>query len=436
MSARISRAGLPITVVLMLASSLRLWNLASPPQTIWDESWYVTDANGLLGANGFYGIYPHPPEALLGDTTWQHPPLGKMILVLGVGPIGSSPIGWRLPPAVFGIAGVLLVWFTGRVLWRSEWWSALAALLLTLDGLHIVHSRLATLDIFVTTFISAFFLFLILDRHRTEAGALPLGTRLERTFGGRPRFWTGVAMGAAMATKWSAFFPVVFGTVWAAVWLARRSDPGRQLRTALKAIGGLVSVAAVTYLLAYSLFFIEHGPNLAAFTRLQVDMLEKQVTYSEAQPESSRPETWPLMTHPIVYYAASDDATPHTPRILALGNPVVWWGSLLLIPLFLWVAARARDWRDWVILGFFASSYLPWLLLGRTQFIYYMLPAVPFMCLMIPAALRGLPDKVSRPAGIAAAAAVVVTGFAFVPLWLGLPAPWLPWLQWLPGWRA
>jgi dolichyl-phosphate-mannose-protein mannosyltransferase len=72
------------------------------------------------------------------EATWVHPPLGKWIIAfLGVGPIGQRPIGWRLPSAVFGIAGVGLLYVLALRLWRSVWWAGFAALLLALDGLHI-----------------------------------------------------------------------------------------------------------------------------------------------------------------------------------------------------------------------------------------------------------------------------------------------------------
>ena len=147
------------------------------PRSVWDEQYYVFDAEAYLGGGIGQPIEGAPPVKIADEGTWVHPPLGKWIIaLLGVGPIGQRPIGWRLPSAVFGIAGVALLYLLALRLWRSVWWAGLAALLLALDGLHIVQSRIAMLDIFLTTFITAAMLFLVLDRERMDepTGSAPL----------------------------------------------------------------------------------------------------------------------------------------------------------------------------------------------------------------------------------------------------------------------
>ena len=93
--------------------------------------------------------------------------MGKWIIaLLGVGPFGLHAFGWRLPSALFGIAGVALLYMLTLRMWGSPGWATFAAVLLAVDGLHIVQSRMAMLDIFLSTFIVAGFLFLVLDRER------------------------------------------------------------------------------------------------------------------------------------------------------------------------------------------------------------------------------------------------------------------------------
>ena len=48
---------------------------------------------------------------------------------------------------------------------------------------------------------------------------------------------------------------------------------------------------------------------------------------------------------------------------------------------------RGPRWQEAVCFGGYAAMYVPWLFVGRTQFIFYMLPAVPFMCLGVVAVL-------------------------------------------------
>ena len=203
-----SSVAVPV-IVLAIAAGLRLWGLASPDQPYGDESYYVFDAAAYLGGGIVDPIGADPPAVRIADEgTWVHPPLGKWIIaLLGVGPIGQRSIGWRFPSALFGIAGVGLLYLLALRLWRSVWWAGLAALLLALDGLHIVQSRMAMLDIFLTTFVTAAVLFLVLDRERMEshrsAGRWPW---IERLFGSPYRLWAGVFLGCAIATKWSGAF--------------------------------------------------------------------------------------------------------------------------------------------------------------------------------------------------------------------------------------
>jgi dolichyl-phosphate-mannose-protein mannosyltransferase len=79
---------------------------------------------------------------------------------------------------------------------------------------------------------------------------------------------------------------------------------------------------------------------------------------------------------------------------------------------------------------------MPWLLFGRTEYFYYMTPAVPFMALAMVSAIRSMPSHGAR-VGRGVAAAAVVSAAAFAPVWLGIavPAWWFRAIAWLPGWR-
>src|SRR5207344_1647789 len=103
------RLALPC-LILLAAAALRLWSLPSPPSLYWDEQYYVFDAEVYLHG-GFGQPVGNPPPVKIDDEgTWIHPPMGKWIIaLLGVGPLGLRPIGWRLPSALFGIAGVGLL---------------------------------------------------------------------------------------------------------------------------------------------------------------------------------------------------------------------------------------------------------------------------------------------------------------------------------------
>ena len=341
------------------------------------------------------------------------------------------------PPALFGIAGVGLLYLLALRLWRSVWWAGFAALLLALDGLHIVQSRVAMLDIFLTTFLIAGMLFLVLDRERMDRVAVPgRWLRLNTVFGSPFRFWAGVSFGAAVATKWSGAFGLIFAACLCSVWVfsgdRRRGRSG--LATAGTLVASFVVVPLGVYLLSYGSFFYQHGFAVHDFITLQIRMLQYQRHHLRVQPENSEPWTWPLLLHPIQYFRVGTADTVET--IVALGNPAIWWGFLILLPLGLFTVARRPTWQDALIFGGYLAMYLPWLLVPRSQFFFYMLPAVPFMCLGLAAIVRGLPRPVARAAGVMCAIIIVLVAVAYLPAWTGwsTSATWLGRLRLVSSW--
>lgn len=431
------RIAVPV-IVLAVAAGLRLWGLGSPPSLYWDEQYYVFDAEVYLGGGIGQPIEGAPAVKIADEGTWVHPPLGKWIIaLLGVGPLGNRPIGWRLPSALFGIVGVGLLYLLALRLWRSVWWAGFAALLLALDGLHIVQSRIAMLDIFLTTFITAGILFLVLDRERMEAGPAPgRWPRVERVFGTPYRLWAGVFLGAAVATKWSGAFALAFAAVLCAVWVftGRRRGDRSTIATAGTLMASFVVVPLIVYLVSYGAFFYQHGLAVRDFLTLQLRMLQYQQTHVKVQPENSQPWTWPLLLHPIQYFRESAGGSVRT--IVALGNPALWWGFLALSSVGALTMARRASWREVLILGGYLAMYLPWLVVPRSQFLFYILPAVPFMSLGVVAIVRGLPRSMARVVGLAFVGIVILIAMLYQPAWGGWPASFdrLRGLGLLPEW--
>ncbi len=311
-----SAAVLVPAVVILLAAGLRLWDLSYPTHMYWDEQYYVFDAEAYIGGGIGIPVGHPPPDTIADEGTWVHPPLGKWIIaVLGVGPLGLRAIGWRLPSAVFGVAGVALLYFLALELWGSVWRAGLAGLLLALDGLHIVQSRMAMLDIFLTTFMTAGMLLLVLDRKRAKpVAAIGRGPEpmVVRVFGSPYRLGAGLAFGAAVATKWTGLLALLLAAALCAFWQTREPTDGsawrwRSLRTVA---ASFLLAPLLVYLISYGAFFYQHGPAIRAFLTLQMAMLRYHLTHTKIQPENSLPLTWPILLHPIQYFRASAGGSP------------------------------------------------------------------------------------------------------------------------------
>jgi dolichyl-phosphate-mannose-protein mannosyltransferase len=420
------RARLLVPLVLgILTLGIRLWDLTTPPQTYWDETYYAIDASAYLG-----GIVALPAErpapTIDAEISWEHPPLGKWIIATGVSPLGLHPLGYRLPSAVFGTVGVLLLYLLALELWGSVWWAGLAAMLLSLDGLHIVESRIAMLDVFLVTFITAGALFLVRDRKRIlDAVPRPPVGWVERWFCSKDRLLAGAMFGAAVATKWSGIPALALGAALTATWIRRRTpsddaDRKRQRRSVMLAFG---AVPIVMYVASYAEFFAQHPLGVGAFLHLQWAMLDKQLHGPVRQAANSAAWTWPLLLHPIRYYPGYPTAVLNdrvSRWIVALGNPAFFGAFLLLLPKLLIDASKRGDWPTQFALLFYGAMYLPWLVLSRASFLYYMVPCLPFMAIGIVAALRALHGKLRARATTILVLGDVVCAVALMPVWLGL----------------
>ena len=149
-----------------------------PDKVIFDETYYVPDALGILR----YGVehnYVSARNSMLvrGDTHIfntggefvVHPPAGKLFIAFGEWTFGVNSFGWRFAAALIGSLAILLLARIARRMTRSTLLGCIAGLLMALDGLEFVMSRTALLDIFLMFWVLAAFGCLVVDRDVTRA---------------------------------------------------------------------------------------------------------------------------------------------------------------------------------------------------------------------------------------------------------------------------
>ena len=425
-------------LVLAVAAGVRLWALGLPDRLVGDEVYYIHDARAYLVRLPPMDPSPDDPVHIDDEMSWMHPPMGKLLIAAGIALTGNIPVGWRVASALFGIAAVWLVYQIGLSLWRSPWWAGLAGLLLALDGLSIVQSRAGMLDVFVPTFILGAAYCLI--RNQLDAPPLEVGW-VERLFGSRWILGAGLCLGGAVATKWSGFYALGPAFLISVVIAVRSAPTGwrERARAVLRIALGLIVVPAVVYLASYTELFVQHGPDPRTFIALQAAMVRFHAGLEVDHPQASRAQTWPVLAHPFMWYRLPDRDSPGPgwdAEVLGVGNPALWWGWLALLPVLLWSVVWRRDIVGALILGAYLFMWVPWLFVPRTEYMYYMLPAVPFMALGSCAALRALPGRWGTRVAVGLSTLTVVVAVAFMPMWLGLvvPASWLTDVHWLPGW--
>jgi dolichyl-phosphate-mannose-protein mannosyltransferase len=424
------------TTITLAAAAVRFIDLSRPASLVNDEGFYARDGCWYVVASSrVCGIH--------GELSTEHPPLAKWLIGGGIRTFGFHPFGWRFSSAAAGTLTVLLLYVLARRLLRSTTGAVVASGLLAIDFLHLVESRTAMLEPFVTLFLVAAFLFWALDRERLAAR----GPEVPAWSGIRARKWRvacGVALGGAVACKWSGLMVLLGIAGLSLLWeirVRRETEHQSALRRALREEGTSLAVAfllipAAIYVMSY--IGRIHGPILALpwhrgswarnFVAGQVKgMLLYHVNlHPLASPYASPPWSWPLLKRPMTYFFAATSGGRFV-DVLATGDPVVWWASLIALVA---VAVRWRrsprgpDQPEALVLAGFALTYLPWLGLGYARsfsFFYYMCPAVPFMCLALAMAVCQLRRTVRLTLVIALATiSIGLFGF-FYPVLTGAP---------------
>ena len=241
-------------LIMIFGGFLRFYRLSKPKAVVFDETYYVPDANSVLRhgvelehrsnvnsllVSGNPNIFKVTGGRLTGEIV-AHPPLGKIMMAFGQWTFGLTPFGWRFSVAVVGTVAILLLARIVRRMTRSTMLGCVAGLLLALDGLELVLSRTAILDIFVMFWVLAAFGLLVIDRDHTiarlqdAADTAAGGEAGDRQHGPGPRLgirWLRVAagfcLGAACASKWSGIWFLLAFVGLALAWdLGARRAPG------------------------------------------------------------------------------------------------------------------------------------------------------------------------------------------------------------------
>ena len=417
-----------ITVVITaLAAFTRFWGIGTPVGKQFDEVYYATEAQELLR----YGYENNPGFMFI-----VHPSVGKWAIALSSAVFGNNETGWRVAPAVAGTLSVLLMVRIARRMFRSNLLGAIAGLLLTMDGVSLVQSRVALLDIFLQLFVLAGFGALVVDRDQFRsrlARYLDEGgdarDRIPR-LGPRPwRLIAGVMLGLALGVKWSALSFWIAFILLALLWDrgALKTAGARYSWTAavklswIGAFFSLVLATVGTYLLtwlgwwagenSWNRHWADDHPDkgllgllprwLQSLANYHHNAYEFHVGLDSPHVYQSNPWSWLILGRPIPYtfYGTPDGTDDHArcgaakcaSEVLLIGTPLMWWAFAPALIWLVWHWATTRDWRAAAVLVAFVAGWMVWLKDGkRTMFLFYMTPLVPFLIMGLTLALGTL----------------------------------------------
>ena len=404
----------PISIIIGFALTLRLWRLNLPKGYIFDEVYYAKDAASLI-THGVELNEDGMAEFVV------HPPLGKWLIGIGIKLFGNNEFGWRVIAAVVGSASVLLIYLIVQRLFNSLFLSNIAAALFALDGLHLVMSRVALLDIFLMFLILLSF-YLIL----------------------RDNLWlSGVIIGLASATKWSAVFVIPL-LILLTVNLSRAS-----FATWGKRFSQFVLTPIGIYLLSWSGWIFsskgwarDSGSNLfSSLWNYHVEIMNFHRGLTEQHTYAANPWSWLVLGRPTSFYYETPKncgAQSCSQEILAIGTPILWWAGIFAIAITVGLFTVNRDRISAFILAGIAGTYLPWFFIqNRTTFYFYAIAIFPFIVLALINVFNwALNNQVNRKLIYGFVITVGINFIYFMPIFIGINIPYVDWLarMWLPSW--
>ena len=494
-------------LITVLAAVLRLWNLGHPHALVFDETYYVKDAWSQWNL-GYAATWPEGADARFaaGETDIftttasfvVHPPLGKYLIGVGMWLFGpDNSFGWRISTALAGTALVLVLFLLAKTLTNSTVFASVAAFLLAIDGLGIVMSRVALLDVFLALFILLAFWFVALDRARTLNRLAARTARRERTAadgGVEPPMWgaiiwnrpwivaAGAAAGAATAVKWSGVWVLAAIGLYLVVTdaLERRRLgvvfwPTDAVRQGLASFVLLVPVAFVVYLASWTGWLLSDGgydrhaadanPATGFFSWVPLS-LQSLWKYHETIYHSMTGMTsphsyaspawqWALLLRPTSMYAQATQGGQSgctggdagcLDILYSMPNPLLWYASIAATLYLVYRFAIDRDWRQALVLVGIGATWLPWFAYPeRTIFQFYTIAIWPFLLLALTFALQHVAGAAStvvsrRTAGqrvvIVFLAVAVLLSIFWYPLWSAMQVPYEFYRlhNWMQGW--
>lgn len=363
-------------------------------EALWDEQALAPEKATFRNSSYFDEIYHVRTawEHLTGRSPYEitHPPLGKLLLGLGIRLWGLNPFGWRFVGVLVGVLMLPMLYALLKLMLEDRRAAFWAAVVFGLDFMHFTQTRLATIDTygaFFTLFMYfAFYLYL----------AQPWDAPLRVTMPLLGLSGLGFALGAA--SKWTCIFG---GAGLAVLWLLRQALQlrwerrmgllGNWRRWLPQTVGWSCVFFLLFPVLAYLLCYIPYGKAAGVslrstdYLRVILDNIRYMYTYhsglDSTHPYQSPWWQWLLDLRPILYYLEYL-AEDHSVRSAfgACGNPLFWWtglGTMLLLA----VKAVKGDGMSWFILAGYLSTLLPWVAVERCAFIYHYFPCTLFLAL-------------------------------------------------------
>lgn len=316
---------------------------------LFDEQEYMAEGKSFMSGTYFDEIY-HARTAYefvhhMTVYEWTHPPLGKVLIGLGILIFGMVPFGWRIIGTLFGIFMVPLIYIFAKKMFKHSWLAVITCVLFTFDFMHYAQTRIATIDTYVTFFIILMYYFM----YKYYSMSF-YDTPVRKTF--VPLGLSGVFFGLAVASKWTGLYAGAGLALIFFYTLYKRYDeyryacrnrvgktdgiehryvidtfPRNTVYTLIFCVIMFIVVPMIIYTMSYIPYFQTPSGNGLKTIFENADSMytyHSKTVVDSTHPYSSHWFEWPIMYRPIWYFSNTlSDGLKQ--GISSFGNPAVWW---------------------------------------------------------------------------------------------------------------
>jgi len=359
-------------------------DIGSSVHALADEQGLVPNAYSIDNSTYFDEIYHARTawEHLNGIWPYEisHPPLGKILMGIGIRLFGMTPFGWRFSGTLCGVLMLPVMYLFLKKLFGGRAVPVLGTIVLASDFMHFVQTRIATIDSYGVFFILLMYYFMYIWLAEDRLWALAMA---------------GVSFGLGAASKWICLYAGAgLGVLWALHWV-RRFALAREEKVFPQFVKNAAFCVLFFVLVPGTIYYLSYLPYGAAqhvrpFTREytaivwnnQVYMFTYHSKLVATHPYASRWYEWMLNIRPILYYMESGPYGERI-RISAFLNPALCWGGLLALFVLLYMAIGRRDGKAGFLLLGFLAQLLPWVFIDRLTFAYHYFPCSVFLVLAL-----------------------------------------------------
>ncbi len=404
-----------LSVMIVGGVVIRIQGLPWPTWFTFDEEPFVKNA--------------HNYALSIADSN-DHPPLGKLLIAVGMLIFGYNSLGWRFVPLLFGLQSVFLAYWLGRILFNDKRAGWMAAAFIAADGFFISYSRSGLLDGMMISFMLWGMVAAV--GARSWKGVLA----------------AGVLIGFSTSVKWSGVMTAIPAAV--AILVIRR--------VSIFSVLWLGVVPVVHILLWMGALRLTGKPSDPVSTwKVIVGLYKHHLDLGHYHNGLTSPwYGWPILMHPIVIKSSTSGLRSRYSS--SVGNLLLWFTTTLLVVAFpiaaAVVAIRTRFKRYWLtfldapttrgallmLLGWF-SFMAPWLATRSTRgnytFSHYYLPCYAFLLVM----LAGFAARLERKHGKLVAAYIgiaLAVSIFYAPVWgeFAISAAAVDYRLWFVNWRS